>query len=415
MQSKTNFLIRWWHTPKLPEIHIWIPSEKRPKGIKEIFRIYFRKWLVHPFKRRIAKYYLFFLGRFFGLKVIAITGSAGKTTTKDMLTSILRQKAGTVSSFANIDPVYNIPTTILRCRPSTKYLVLEMGIEYLGEMDFYLWMAKPDVGVITNIFPTHTLFFGNEEGVAREKGKIVKSLDKNAIAVLNYENRYTKVIGKNLKSKVVWFGEGGEIEASDVKITKDFSTEFKLKIKSSITNVEIPILGKQFVSNALAAASVANQLGFSEDEIKKGLKSYPRPEHRMNVIKLRNGGLLLDDSYNNNPTAAKESLGVFKSVVGKRKSILVFGDMLELGKNEIKFHKEIGKIIGSYKFDYVIGVGKLSKFIINEVKKKTKNVSWVSTNDQVLPILKTLLNKNSILLVKGSRSIGLDKVVSQLS
>ena len=413
--KKINPLLQLWVGTNLPKEHIFISQTDRPQGLLGLIRIYFRKWFIHPVKRKIAKYYLFLLKNLFGLKVIAITGSAGKTTTKDMVASILRQKASTVVSFANIDPVYNIPTTILNCRPSTKYLVLEMGIEYPGEMDFYLWMAKPDISVITNIFPTHTLFFGNEEGVAREKGKIVKFLGKNGIAVLNNENKFTKAVGDKLKSKIIWFGKSGDIEASKIKITKDFSTEFEIKTKNTSYNVEIPILGQQFVSNALAAASVAEALGFSQEEIIKGLKKYSRPEHRMNVIKLENGGLLLDDSYNNNPAAAKESLGVFKSIVGKRKSILVFGDMLELGVNEISYHREIGKLIGTYKFDYVIGVGKLSRFVVDEVKKKSKKVSWVSSQDQVLPILKPIIDRNSIILVKGSRSIGLDKVVSQLS
>ena len=413
--KKINPLLQLWVGTNLPKEHIFISQTDRPHGLLGLVRIYFRKWFIHPVKRKIAKYYLFLLKKIFGLKVIAITGSAGKTTTKDMVASILGQRASVVASFANIDPVYNIPTTILNCRPSTKYLVLEMGIEYPGEMDFYLWMAKPDISVITNIFPTHILFFGNEEGVAREKGKIVKFLGKNDTAVLNSENKFTKAVGDKLRSKIIWFGNNGDIEASKIKITKDFSTEFEIKTKSTSYSVEIPILGQQFVSNALAAASVAVALGFSEDEITKWLKKYSRPEHRMNVIKLKNGSLLLDDSYNNNPAAAKESLGVFNSVIGKKKSILVFGDMLELGKNEVKFHKEIAKIIGSYKFDYVIGVGRLSRFIIDDLKRKTKNVSWVSSQDQVLPILKTILNKNSILLIKGSRSIGLDKVVSQLS
>src|SRR3989344_2587811 len=141
-----------------------------------------KKILIHPIKRRISKLYLIFLRRFFGLKVIGITGSAGKTSTKEMIISILSLKARTVASFANIDPVYNIPTTILRCTPLTKYLVLEMGVEYPNEMDFYLWLVKPDVGVITNIFPTHTLFLKDIEGVYKEKSKLIKN---TKIAILN--------------------------------------------------------------------------------------------------------------------------------------------------------------------------------------------------------------------------------------
>ena len=187
---KVNPIIRWWVTPKLPENHIFIGGDSRPKESSALLGIYIRRWLIHPIKRRIAKYYLAILRRFFGLKVIGITGSTGKTTTKEMITSILRQEGKTTSSYANIDPVYNIPSTILRCSPSTKFLVLEMGVEFPGEMDFYLWLAKPDIGVVTNIYPTHTLFFGDVEGVYKEKSKLVKGLNTNGVAVLNGENKF---------------------------------------------------------------------------------------------------------------------------------------------------------------------------------------------------------------------------------
>ncbi len=408
-------LIRWWQVSTLPEVHIWIKKENRPKGIKNILRVYFRKWFIHPLKRRIAKYYLIILRTFFGLKVIAITGSSGKTTTKEMTASILNQKGKTIASYANIDPVYNIPTTILKCTPSTKYLILEYGIEYPGEMDFYLWLAKPDVGVITNIYPTHTLFFGDEEGVAREKGKLVKALHKNNFAILNKDNKFLRKVGTKLKSSVIWFGENADVKAENKEILPDLDTKYTLEINSESTSVQIPIVGFQFVQDSLAAASVAKELGFGIDEIKKGLQSYKKPEHRMQVIKLRNGALVIDDSYNSNPSAAKEALTNFKNVVKKRTSIVVFGSMLELGEKENQYHKEIGKLIASYKFDYLIGVGKLSRFVVNEANKKMKRRAfWVESQEEVYKLLKPLLTKNSITLIKASRSVGLDKVVSQL-
>lgn len=135
-----------------------------------------KKTIYHPIKNLIANNYLFFLRKFTNIKVIAITGSAGKTTTKEMVTSILKQVAPTVWTKDNIDPVYNIPATILRCTPWTKYLILEMSVEYPGEMDFYLWLAKPDIGVITNIFPTHTEFFGDADGVLKVQS-VLKNLE----------------------------------------------------------------------------------------------------------------------------------------------------------------------------------------------------------------------------------------------
>ncbi len=403
-----------WFAPKFPEHHIKNILAYNPEGFSKKLNNLYRTWVVHPIRRRIAKYYLVFLRKFFGLKVIGITGSSGKTTTKEMVVSILKQKGETVFSFANIDPVYNIPTTIFRCKTTTKYLVLEMGIEYPGEMDFYLWLAKPDVGVITNIFPTHTLFFGDERGVAKEKGRLVKSLFKGDIAILNKENKYLREIGEKVKSKIVWFGDNGNIVSKDIKILPNLDTKYSLEINKNKIDIMLPVIGEQFVQDSLAAAAVADSLGFSLKEIKKGLERYQKPEHRMNTVKLKSGAVLIDDSYNNNPSAAKETLKTFKSIIGSKKSIVVFGDMLELGKDEKKYHREIGDLISSYKFDYLIGVGKLSKLITDKTKRQIKNTYWVESQGEVMSILKPLLNKGSITLIKGSRSIGLDKVVTQL-
>jgi len=416
-RTKISRIVRWWVTPELPIEHIFIPKKKRPEGVYNIFRVYGRKWFIHPIKRRISKYYLVFLKKLFGLKVIGVTGSAGKTTTKEMVVSILTQKGNQViSSYKNIDPVYNIPATILKCRPSTKYLVLEMGVEYPGEMDFYLWLAKPNIGVITNIYPTHTQFFGNEDGIVREKTKLIHGFDKNEIGVLNKENKLLRAAGSKTKAKILWYGKKGDVQAQNVVMNIHKGIKYTLLIDRNKTNIYLPIIGRQFVQNSLAAAAVAYTLGFSLKEIKKGLENFSKPEHRMNIIKLKNKDLLIDDSYNNNPQAAKEALLTLKAVAGNRKKVVVFGDMLELGKEEKKFHLELGRFISNLKIDYLIGVGKLSKQLVKEAQKglKKSHVFWVEKNDEVLDKLKPFLGRDNIILIKGSRSIGLDLVVDQL-
>lgn len=415
--KKVNPLIQWWMTPKLPREHIFIPTDKRPKGLYQKVRVYFRKWIVHPIKRRIAKYYLLILKEIFGLTVIGITGSAGKTSTKDMIASILSLKGKTVSSYKNIDPVYNIPTTILRCRPNTRYLVLEMGVEYPGEMDYYLWLAQPTVGVITNIYPTHTLFFKNTKGVAKEKTKLVKAVKEGGFVVMNKNIKYLREVSKEVRAKVVWFGAGADVSAKNLVINQNLRTEFILTADSDKVDVEIPLLGNQFVQNAQAAAAVGVICGISLKIIKKGLENFTPPEHRMKPIKLRSGALVLDDSYNNNPQAAKEALLTLKMVSENKKRVVVMGDMLELGSLEKRYHKEIGRLIGKGGIDYLVGVGQASKDLVEEAAKFMKKGSywWVSNWQMVEGILRPLLKKQTVVLIKGSRSIGLDNVVLQLS
>jgi len=404
---RNNFLYNWWARP-IPVEHL------RTKDCS--FKEYLYKFLAHPVKRRVAKYYLLFLQEAFGLKVVGITGSTGKTTTKEMTTAILSRLGNTVSSFANIDPVYNIPTTILRARPWTKYLVLEMGVEYPQEMDFYLWLAKPQVGVITNIYPTHTQFFGGEKGVAREKGKLVVGLPDNGFAVLNADNRYCMEIAKKVKAQKVLFGSDAEVSFENMSFTRELKTKYTLKLFESKINVQIPILGRQFVENSLAAACVGHYLGAKISDVKWGLEHFSPQVHRMRIIRHKSGAFIIDDTYNNNPAAAREALGTFESLSKGRKKVVVFGDMLELGKLEKSEHEKIGEVIGKMKVDKLVTVGKSS---IDTALKAANflpsgTVLSVKTAKNV-PLNFLGLDEKAVVLIKGSRSIGLEELVSRLS
>lgn len=416
---KPNKILRWWVTPKLPLIHLNKGNQEQ-KNVLQIINQNCRRWVVHPIKRRFAKYYLAILRKLFGLKVVGITGSSGKTTTKEMLSSILRTVGSTVYSLANIDPVYNIPSAILRCRPKTKFLVLEFGVEYPGEMNFYLWLARPDVGVITNIFPTHTEFFLNTKGVFKEKSKLAKGIRKEGTVVINSQDRYLRKFSKRLKAKVVWFGDGGNAESSKERITVDLKTKFILTLNSRLTEssaVKIDAPGYQFVSNALAASLVAESLGVSLKNILRGLKHFDIPDHRMRVIRHRSGALIIDDSYNNNPAAAKEALSSFNALLGKRRPVVVFGDMLELGRLERKYHLELGKLLSKYNLARLICVGRAAEITAREATKHmaSNKVYAVADWESALPLIKPALKSSYAILIKGSRSISLDKIVSRLS
>jgi len=386
---KVNPLIKWWFAPNFPEAQAEKFLNYKPEGFRKIINDRLRTWLIHPIKRRLAKYYLIFLRRVSGLKVIGITGSAGKTTTKDMLASILRGKGrDTISSYKNIDPIFNIPTTILKCCPSTKYLILEMGVEYPGEMDFYLWLAKPDVGIITNIYPTHTLYFKNIEGVAREKLRLAENIRKDGFVVLNKK-----------------------------EITGDLKSEVNLKIEGKEIKIKLDTLGEQFAINALAASLTAIKLNCFKEQIITGLKDFLSQEHRMRVFKnKKTGAIIIDDTYNNNPEAAMAAFKTLRDLSGKNERIVVFGDMLELGNLEEKEHRRLGREIIKLSPKLVIGVGKASRYFVEEAGKilSKQRVIWVKDWKGVKEELYPELEKNCYVLLKGSRSIGLDNVVSSL-
>ncbi len=339
------------------------------------------KWITHPIKRRLARLYIKFLQKFTDITVIGVTGSAGKTTTKEMLASILGLSGKTTYTPKNIDSVYSIPNTILKTLPGTKYLILEMGVEYPGEMDFYLWLVRPDIGVITNIFPTHTEFLGNIDGVFKEKSKLVKSLSENQTAVLSSGDSKLKNLEGKLKAKILWFED-------DIN---------------------------PLIQNANASKVLAKSLGISDKQIAKGLKIYPKPTHRLEIIKHSSGALILDDSYNSNPWAALASLAYFKKIA-KGTKIAVLGDMLELGDFDETAHRQLGKQVAQSNFLVVIGVGKSSRFLIDEVNKisKTTKTYLFESSEKAIPQVRSLLDKDVYVFVKGSRSIGLDKLVKVL-
>lgn len=372
-----NKLIRFYAGGMVPEEHLRIRLPENA-NIRFFMRLYCRTWLIHPIKRRIAKYYLVLLRRLFGLKVIGITGSAGKTTTKEMLASILGLEGSTVYSYANIDPVFNIPTTILKCTPVTKYLVLEMGVEYPGEMDYYLWLAKPDIGIVTNVFPTHTLYFGNERGVFEEKSKLVLHLSKESWAILNGNNMWLRTLKGKLKCKTVWVKKRVELNALNSELAK----------------------------------KAAKVLKISDAKIKKGVASFEPQEHRMKLIKHKSGALIVDDSYNSNPKAVEAVLKAFNKQFKNKKRIMVLGDMLELGNLEKKMHRKIGAILMKYKPEKVIFVGSAMKNAFNAFG--SKNAIWVKTSDQALKPLKAYLKPNFAILIKASRSVGLDDLLNSL-
>ncbi len=372
---KTYGFVRRWMGIKLPEVHY----KDKTSFVKKFF--------FHPIKRRLARCYLIFLQKFTNLKVIAITGSAGKTTTKEMLSSVLKQDGLTVYTKENIDPVYNIPTTILRTLPWTKYLVLEMGVEYPDEMDFYLWLAKPDVGIITNIFPTHTAFLNDVEGVFNEKKKLIFGLSEKGVAVLNSGDERLKKLKGKLRTKIVWF-------SADID---------------------------PFVQNHNAAYAAAEVLKISKEKIEKGLSEYKNPPHRLALVNLKSGAVLLDDSYNSNPWAAVSTLNYFNSLVKKRndvrgKKIAVLGDMLELGDFDEEGHRLLGREVAKSGFKTVIGVGKSAGFMIDEINRNSKTTTFLVPDvSSAILLIKKMLNKGVFVLVKGSRSIGLDKLVEALS
>ncbi|MCS7092274.1 MAG: UDP-N-acetylmuramoyl-tripeptide--D-alanyl-D-alanine ligase, partial [Patescibacteria group bacterium] len=381
-------------------------------------RMYFRKWVIHPIRRKKTHLRSRLL-QHKGCKIVGVAGSAGKTTTKQMLHSVLSQKFKTVSSKGNIDPVYNIPETVLHTPLDTEMLVLEMSVEFPGEMNFYNWLANPDIGVLISVDWTHTEFFGDVEGVLREEEKIATLLSENSFAVLNYDDKRVRSVASKTKAKVLFFGSCNKCDVwfSDVFITKDLKTQVTLHHKNDRVKVLVPFLGYHFASLAAAAACVGLINNMDLLDIKIGIEESRGEPHRMLPILLRDNITIIDDTYNANPLATKAALKVLKDVAGKRRKIFVFGEMKELGAHAIKGHEDVGEYVAEVGVDELITIGALTKETIKSASKNANrkmNAVNLESNQEVVKELLKRLQPNDVVLIKGSRSMKLDEVVDTI-
>lgn len=349
-----------------------------------------KKNLIHPIKRWIAKLYLILLRKFFKLKVIGITGSMGKTTTKELLLSLLSQLGPTVASYANIDSVYNIPTTILRCTPKTKYLVLEMGVEFPGEMNYYTWIANPDIAAITSVNITHTQFMKNIKNIAFEKGLIAKKLSKKNTLVINATD---KNIWVNTNANVV------KVMPLATKINDDLSTNFG--------SYKLPIPAPHLSANVAIAIEIAKILGASKRQLKDGINNVALAPHRMQPIHLKNGGLIIDDVYNASPLATQQAILTLDHLakMTKRVPILVFGQMNELGEFEKSEHQKIGELIKKLNIKYVVTRGSATQGL----------GIYCETNEEVSSKIQPFLNSKYLILMKSSRGWKMEEILETLS
>ncbi len=351
-------------------------------------------------------------------RFIGVTGSVGKTTTTLCCQHVLDQKYKTLATIPTLDPIFNIPITLLKMRPNIQKCILEMGIEYPGEMDFYLSLVRPKTAVITKIGFAHSEFLGNVDEIINEKGKLLEALPRDGIAVLNADDVYIDKISKKTEANIVYFGtdpKTASVWADKIRI-ENFKTVFGLNYGVERVEVEFALLGSHQVYPALAAAA----LGVAEDislvKIKKGLEKVTAADHRMQVINGVNNSIILDDTYNAAPMAVEAAIKTLQEVPARRR-ILVLGEMRELGKYAENLHREIAKLIYKEKIDLVLlGQGD-AKFVSDELESLgflEDRLADNLTNQQIVSYLLQTLTRGDVCLIKGARAIRLDEVVKKV-
>ena len=347
-----------------------------------------------------------------GMKVVGITGSNGKTTTKDMVTSVLETTFRVHKTAGNYNNHIGLPLTILSMKEDTEVAVLEMGMSGRGEIELLSTIAKPDAAVITNIGESHMQDLGSREGIAEAKLEIASGLKENGKLIINGdEPLLTERVGGN--PNVIPFGlkANNDYQAREITL-KGRGTHFIIEE----TEYFIPVLGAHNVTNALAAIIVGELFGVSEENRKKGLEQLVITGMRNEVVETSGGWTVINDAYNASPTSMRAALDLLGSLDGYGKKIAVLGDMLELGDMEKTFHNEIGQYVQGKNVDYVFTFGALGMEIAKgaqEVMEPSRVKPFMNKQEltrELLPILES----GDVVMVKGSRGMKLEEVIEAI-
>lgn len=378
-----------------------IASYKKPL---HLLRIYLAKQYAKLYPREIF---------------IGVTGSVGKTTCVQSSLAVLSQKFKTLSTKPNLDPILNIPATLLKLNPSYKKVILEMGIEYREEMDFYLSLIRPQTVVFTQIAYAHSQYLGGLDEIIEEKGKLIEQLDAKGVAILNWDDPSAKKLAKKCKGSIVYYGTDPQnctVWAGNVRI-ENFKTIFELNLGVERVKIEFKLLGAHQIYPALAAAALGVVNDIPLTKIKIGLESIQPSEHRMQILAGPNGSLILDDTYNSSPVAVDAAIETLLQINARRR-ILVLGEMRELGKYSDHLHRSVAQKIFKEKIDLVfLGQGD-AQIIAGELKDLgfwEERVESNLQNSQLVSKLLKNLGKGDVVLIKGSRAVRLDEVVKRIA
>ncbi|MGC1453667.1 MAG: UDP-N-acetylmuramoyl-tripeptide--D-alanyl-D-alanine ligase [Nitrospirota bacterium] len=352
--------------------------------------------------------------RTFAVPVVGITGSNGKTTTKEMLAGILQQLGPVLKNEGNLNNHIGVPLTLLRLNAGHKAAVVEMGMSALGEIDTLARFIGPDVGVITNIGPAHLEFLKSMDLVAQAKGELFNHLKSDGMAVLNADDRFFDTLKKKFGGRVLSFGieEKADVCATDIRQEQNF-TDFTIRSDGSTVNVRLRAVGKHNVYNALAAAAAALAVGMSIDAVKYGLDDF-MPAALRSELRQVQGRTVLVDCYNANPASMDAALATLGSLRSGGRAIAVLGDMLELGKVSVEAHRTIGATAARLGVDLVITLGPLAKHVgegaIDAGMSKDRVLEAASQIEAAV-LLKKLSRPGDAVLIKGSRGMKMEKIL----
>ncbi|MFI0513348.1 UDP-N-acetylmuramoyl-tripeptide--D-alanyl-D-alanine ligase [Streptomyces canus] len=356
-----------------------------------------------------------------GATLVGLTGSAGKTSTKDLIAQVLQRKAPTVFTPGSLNNEIGLPLTALTATEETRFLVLEMGARGIGHIAYLTDLTPPSIGLVLNVGSAHIGEFGGREQIAQAKGELVEALPEDGAAILNADDPLVRAMASRTKAKVLLFGESDEadVRAENVRLMDSGQPAFMLHTPSGASEVTMRLYGEHHVSNALAAAAVAHELGMSATEIATALsEAGSLSRWRMEVTERPDGVTIVNDAYNANPESMRAALRALAAMGKGRRTWAVLGKMAELGDEALAEHDAVGRLAVRLNVGKLVAVGGreaswLQLGAYNEGSWGEESVH-VSDAQAAVDLLRSELRPGDVVLVKASRSVGLESVAQAL-
>jgi UDP-N-acetylmuramoyl-tripeptide--D-alanyl-D-alanine ligase len=350
-------------------------------------------------------------------RLVAVTGSAGKTTTKEMIATLAATELRTFKSWGNFNNLIGCPLCIDNTPDGTQVVVSEMGMNHKGEIARLAGLTHPDIGVYTNVGPVHIEFFGTIGKIAEAKRELLENLTPGGSVIVNADDEHVVAISRDFQGRKVTYGidRDADYRAVGIRHRGLRGTSFTMSAEGSSHEFELAMAGRHNLENLLAAIATARTLGISWDGIERGVREVKPAYHRGVVVPYR-GATIYDDTYNSNPFALARALELLRQAdVGGRR-IAVLGDMLELGEEELKFHRDSGKAIPR-DVDAVIGVGRRARALLEGAREASfapDALHHFDDAESAGQFLQTFIRGGDLVLIKASRGIGLDRIVTML-
>ena len=354
--------------------------------------------------------------------VIGLTGSVGKTTTKDLLAQILEREAPTVATSRSFNNEIGLPLTILRADRQTSYLVLEMGAAKPGDITHLVRVGRPQIGLVLNVGPAHVLTMGGIDGVAKTKAEMVRDLPSAAeggFALLNADDERVAVMARQTQAAVTFYGTGPDAAVRATNVTPDAAgrASFTLHTPAAQAPVRLRLPGEHRVANALAAACAASAVGVPADRITAALSSaVPRSPGRFEIKERPDGVTVIDDAYNANPASTQAAIRTLATMAARRRTVAVLGEMMHQAEGTIHHHEAIGALAGALGIDVLVAVGKGEgpDAMVAAAREAGVSVYAVPDGDTAIDLLRESLRPADVVLVKASSMVGLSAVAAAL-